>query len=131
MKQVDRRAFLKMADGMIAGATLTASVPPLIETATGLMGPRPTPGASPLPYLFTLGVASGDPLPDSVVLWTRLAPHPQEPGGGMPHQVIPVYWEVATDDQFRRIVRMGQARARPQEAHSVHVEVHSLSPARP
>ncbi|MEU2516877.1 PhoD-like phosphatase N-terminal domain-containing protein, partial [Streptomyces syringium] len=33
---------------------------------------------------FMLGVASGDPWPDSVVLWTRLAPSPYEPDGGMP-----------------------------------------------
>ena len=32
---------------------------------------------------FTLGVASGDPAPDDVVLWTRLAPEPLT-GGGMP-----------------------------------------------
>ena len=34
-------------------------------------------------YPFTMGVASGDPLPDGVVLWTRLAPRPLD-GGGMP-----------------------------------------------
>ncbi len=34
-------------------------------------------------YPFSLGVASGDPLPDGVVLWTRLAPDPLN-GGGMP-----------------------------------------------
>ena len=36
------------------------------------------------PAPFTLGVASGDPVPDGVVLWTRLAPDPLVPGGGMP-----------------------------------------------
>ena len=34
-------------------------------------------------YPFSMGVASGDPLPDGIVLWTRLAPKPLE-GGGMP-----------------------------------------------
>jgi hypothetical protein len=32
---------------------------------------------------FTLGVASGDPSPDGMVLWTRIAPEPLEAGGGM------------------------------------------------
>jgi len=41
---------------------------------------------------FTLGVASGYPGPDSVVLWTRLAPQPLAPGGGMAAEVVPVEW---------------------------------------
>ena len=49
---------------------------------------------------FTLGVASGDPRPDGVVLWTRLAPEPLA-GGGMPMVDVEVAWEVATDDRFR------------------------------
>ncbi|MGN9804991.1 PhoD-like phosphatase N-terminal domain-containing protein [Micromonospora sp. L32] len=46
---------------------------------------------------FTLGVASGDPLPDGVVLWTRLAPDPlaADGTGGMPPHVVPVVWQVA------------------------------------
>jgi phosphodiesterase/alkaline phosphatase D-like protein len=41
-------------------------------------------------YPFSLGVASGDPLPDSVVLWTRVAPEPLAEGGGMPQQNLRV-----------------------------------------
>lgn len=47
---------------------------------------------------FTLGVASGYPTPDGMVLWTRLALTPLAPGGGMPPEVIPVDWAVATDE---------------------------------
>jgi alkaline phosphatase D len=79
--------------------------------------------------LFSLGVASGDPLPDSVVLWTRLAPDPLN-GGGMPDTPVPVGWEVAADDRFQRIVRSGTATASPIFAHSVHVEVQGLEPDR-
>ena len=39
---------------------------------------------------FTLGVASGYPTPNDVVLWTRLAPSPMAPGGGMPSEVVAV-----------------------------------------
>ena len=82
---------------------------------------------------FTLGVASGDPLPDGVVLWTRLAPEPlaADGRGGMPSRPVPVQWELALDDRFRRVVRRGVALARPQSAHSVHVEVSGLQAARP
>src|ERR671919_573913 len=46
---------------------------------------------------FRLGVASGDPAPDGVVLWTRLAPDPLN-GGGMPPHPIAVQWQIATDE---------------------------------
>ncbi|RKT57694.1 alkaline phosphatase D family protein [Saccharothrix australiensis] len=81
---------------------------------------------------FTLGVASGDPSHDGVVLWTRLAPRPlAEDGlGGMPNRVVPVHWELAEDERFRRVVRRGVELARPQSAHSVHVEPFGLRPGR-
>ena len=75
---------------------------------------------------FALGVASGDPLPDSVVLWTRLAPKPLEVGGGMPTVPIPVDWEIAEDEKFARVVDRGTAVADPAHAHSVHVDVKGL-----
>lgn len=80
-------------------------------------------------FLFTLGVASGDPRPNSVVLWTRLAPDPLN-GGGMPPQMVPVQWQIATDETMRRIVRAGVELAIPELAHSVHVEVEGLQPGR-
>jgi alkaline phosphatase D len=80
-------------------------------------------------YPFTLGVASGDPWPESVVLWTRLAPEPLE-GGGMPAANIEVAWEVGAEFNMRTIVRKGTSIARPELGHSVHVEVDGLAPGR-
>ena len=80
-------------------------------------------------YPFSLGVASGDPLPDGVVLWTRLAPRPLE-GGGMPTAMVDVDWEIARDVQFTSIAQKGTAVARPELGHSVHVEVSGLEPGR-
>ncbi len=80
-------------------------------------------------YPFLLGIASGDPLPDGVVLWTRLAPRPFEPFGGLDGHARPVQWQVATDPRFHRIVRDGTAYAHPEFAHSVHVDVRGLAPA--
>ena len=79
-------------------------------------------------YPFTLGVASGDPLPGSVVLWTRLAPEPLTPDGGMPEETVSVRWEVATDEAIEDVVASGTASARPELAHSVHVDVRGLDP---
>ncbi|WP_461007969.1 alkaline phosphatase D family protein [Streptomyces capparidis] len=78
---------------------------------------------------FTLGVASGDPLPDSVVLWTRLAPDPLDPGS-MPSRPVPVQWQMAHDEAFRRIAASGTTWARPELGHSVHVEPRGLAPDR-
>ncbi|MER6347994.1 alkaline phosphatase D family protein [Streptomyces sp. NPDC001595] len=80
---------------------------------------------------FTLGVASGDPLPDSVVLWTRLAPEPFEADGGMGQQRVSVQWEVAIDEFFAIVVREGVALAYPEYSHSVHVDVQGLDPQTP
>jgi alkaline phosphatase D len=78
---------------------------------------------------FTLGVASGDPGPDSVVLWTRLARDPLN-GGGMPNRPALVRWQVALDPRMRRVVRHGVYLTWPSMAHSVHVEVDGLEPGR-
>lgn len=75
---------------------------------------------------FTLGVGSGDPLPGSVLLWTRLAPRPYEPDSGMPAARVRVRWEIARDERFRRVVRRGWATAHPEFAHSVHVDAGGL-----
>ena len=79
---------------------------------------------------FTLGVASGDPMPDGVVLWTRLAPDPLN-GGGMTPERVTVNWRVAEDDGMRNVVRRGAIDASPDYAHAVHVEVSGLRPDRP
>ncbi|MGY8646128.1 MAG: alkaline phosphatase D family protein [Verrucomicrobiales bacterium] len=75
---------------------------------------------------FSLGVASGDPDHESVVLWTRLAPEPLIPNGGMPHHAIELDWEVAEDEGFTKGVRHGTTIATPQLGHSVHVTPEGL-----
>ncbi len=81
-------------------------------------------------FPFTVGVGSGYPGDRSVVLWTRLAPHADQPGGGMPPIDVPVRYEIASDGNFRRIVKRGTGTAEARFAHSVHQEVRGLDPAR-
>ena len=78
---------------------------------------------------FALGVASGEPWHDNVILWTRLAPEPLT-GGGMPMANVDVGWEIARDDTFRDIAQKGTSIARPELGHAVHVEVPGLDPGR-
>ncbi|WP_327032049.1 alkaline phosphatase D family protein [Micromonospora ureilytica] len=75
-----------------------------------------------VPYPFKLGVASGDPAPDSVVLWTRLAPSPLNADGqaGMANADVTVEWQVSTTDRFTSLVASGSVVARYADAHSVH-----------
>lgn len=115
---IERRKLLAGAGGLVLFAGLQAG---------GRAWSAPSLGG----YPFTLGVASGDPWPDGFVIWTRLAPRPLDEHGGMPMAVVPVRWEVAEDERFSRIVQSGEAAARPELGHSVHVEVAGLSPRRP
>ncbi len=115
---MDRRAFLR------ATARLAA-----LAAVSQVAGCIPTQPAKLLKDPFTLGVASGDPLPDGVVLWTRLAPDPLA-GGGMGSAPVDVEWLVARDDGMKDVVRSGTSSAIAELAHSVHVEVAGLDPDR-
>src|SRR5918992_356874 len=84
----------------------------------GLLVTAAVPGAWAAPSRrlddpFTLGVASGDPTPTGVVLWTRLAPRPLEPDGGMPGPAVAVQWEVATGPGMADVVGRGRVVASP------------------
>lgn len=79
---------------------------------------------------FTLGVASGDPDATSVVLWTRLAPKPLDPDGGMSPAAVTVTWEVAEDEGFTKGLKTGTVTAGRLLRHTVHAEVTGLEPAR-
>lgn len=116
-RPMTRRRFVVAA----GGAVVAASTPRLLNPALAKAAP---PWAE---QLFTLGVASGDPTATGVVLWTRLAPEPTS-GGGMPARPVPVRWEVALDERMQKVVRRGVEQARPELAHSVHVDVDGLDP---
>ena len=108
---------------MLKGAVVLAALPLAGFTSQRRLSPVP---ADP----FTLGVASGDPAPDGVVIWTRLAPRPlaDDGLGGMPARAVDVEWEVAADQRFTRIEQRGITTAAPEAAHSVHVELTGLRP---
>ncbi|MGE0308577.1 MAG: alkaline phosphatase, partial [Acidimicrobiia bacterium] len=101
-----------------------APTPPAESSSSTSATPEPT---IPLPSgVFSLGVASGDPLPDRVILWTRLDPPPPSPA--LPDAVT-VRWEVSTDIDFDTIVTSGTTQAIAAHAHSVHVDAIGLAPA--
>ena len=115
---MNRRDLILGGGGLVLAASL--GLPGRVSASSRLGG-----------YPFSLGVAAGDPLPDGFVIWTRLAPRPLDEHGGMPMRPFAVRWEVAEDEGFSRIARAGEAIARPELGHSVHVEVGGLRPRRP
>jgi len=112
--QAERRLFL------LQGARLSAALGSAALSHHASAGPV---------YPFSLGVASGSPLPDSVILWTRILSDPLDAAPPLP-LALTVRWEVAHDEAFRHIVRKGSASAVPELAHSVHVDVKGLQPDR-
>jgi alkaline phosphatase D len=108
---------------VLKGAVVLAALPLPGFTSERRRGPVP---AEP----FTLGVASGEPAPDRMVVWTRLAPRPlaDDGLGGMPARAVDVEWEVAADERFTRIEQRGITAAAPDVPHSVHVELTGLRP---
>jgi alkaline phosphatase D len=117
-REIDRRTFL----GGLAGVGVAIGSGGRLLGALG-HDARATQAVAADP--FRLGVASGDPLPDSVILWTRLAVDPMSPEP-MPPVRVPVRWEVATDERFGKVVRSGRQTTGPDLGHSVHVDARGL-----
>jgi alkaline phosphatase D len=113
---LDRRSFLTQSGRLATLAALAAACPTVVA-------------ARPSRYPFTLGVASGSPRPTSVVLWTRIITDPLGEDPLLP-TALPVRWEIAEDDAFKRVVAKGTATALPELAHSVHVDAAGLQPDR-
>jgi alkaline phosphatase D len=120
LREIERRTFVKLSG--LSAAALIFGLGTFTEEAVARLRFSD--------YPFSLSVASGDPQPHGVVLWTRLAPHPlaEDGNGGMPPLKVPVYWEIAEDEDFGEVERRGEVFARPELAHSVHVEVRGLDP---
>jgi alkaline phosphatase D len=105
----NRRHWLARA---LAGGAAGLALPAWLRVARGAETAR-----------FALGVASGHPRPDGMVLWTRLT------GPGLP-DAVEVSWELAHDERFTRIAARGVERAEAAWAHSVHAEPAGLEPGR-
>ncbi|MCQ9379303.1 alkaline phosphatase [Methyloversatilis sp. XJ19-49] len=98
-----RRDFMR---GVGAGALAGSAV---VRSASALAAPG---------SLFQHGVASGDPLTDRVIIWTRVTP--TRPG------TVAVLWEVALDAAFARIIRRGRVLASANTDYTVKADVLGL-----
>ncbi len=145
--ELDRRSFLIATGTLGAGAVVLAACGADDEkkasnqkdasdssdsdTSTDSKGDSKSNGDSTSPFTaspFLLGVASGDPLSDAVVIWTRLVVDPLD-AAATPSEDVNVKWEVASDARFGEVLDSGTVTATSEDAHSVHVDVEGLDPA--
>lgn len=121
LRTLDRRKLILGAGGSAAALAFMVNHPTRASARVSAVPADEDP--------FTLGVASGDPLPNGVVLWTRLAPRPFEAYGGLsPDRAVEVKWQVSTDENFSTVVRQGTELAHPEYSFSVHVDATGLEP---
>ncbi len=112
---LDRRSFLRLS-AVAGGAVLVPAA--AVSGASAAQAPQ-----------FAHGVASGDPLPDGILLWTRVTPTPESLPGSGAGPTVEVRWDVARDSAFRQIVRSGAATTGPDRDHTVKVDVAGLAPS--
>jgi alkaline phosphatase D len=106
---LNRRAVLRAAGVGVAGSLALPGI------ASGAGAP-----------VFAHGVASGDPLPDSVLLWTRVTPTAASTPGSGTGPSVEVRWEVSTDAAFSCVVARGVTRTGPERDHTVKVTADGL-----
>jgi alkaline phosphatase D len=104
--------------GFLAGAAAAAAAWPALVSAQRLESSGRT--------LFRHGVASGDPLADRVMLWTRVMPPESRSATG----AIEVRWELALDEGMTQIAASGVVQAAPERDFTVKVDAAGLQPGR-
>ncbi|MBC3987139.1 alkaline phosphatase D family protein [Streptomyces sp. AC536] len=104
----------------VTAAATTAALLPLGLPAAHAADPGPA---------FAHGVASGDPLPDGVLLWTRVTPSPDAVPGSGRGAAVEVTWEVSESQDFAAPTARGSVRATADSDHTVKADVRGLRPA--
>ncbi|MBA2444603.1 MAG: alkaline phosphatase D family protein, partial [Nocardioidaceae bacterium] len=119
MPELNRRTFLTATAATAATAAATAvagrSTAQALEQATTSL-------------YFRHGVASGDPLPTRVVLWTRITPSASLPPGVGGGPTVSGSWEVGRDQAFERVVDSGTFTTSPVSDYTVKVDAGGLQP---
>ena len=110
---ISRRNFLKGT----AGAGTIAAFPLMTGCDSNLTDDA----------VFGHGIASGDPLDDRVIIWTRISPNPENNPDAIIHERYSVFWKVATDESMVNVVNSGEAFADMAKDYTVKVDVEGLS----
>ena len=120
---MNRRDFLRASSIALGSAVVSTGLQGCIA-AEASTSPRGTTHNALQPKItFQHGVASGDPLQDRVIIWTRLTPLDES------NEDASVGWEVATDPEFRKLLHKGSTVTGPARDYTVKVDVLNLQPA--
>jgi alkaline phosphatase D len=109
-----RRHFLKLSSAITGGVLVSSA----------LSGCQHTAGHSRSSLRFAHGVASGDPLADGFILWTRATP---ESAGS---SEVTLGWELAIDPGFGDVLRSGTATTSAARDYTVKIDVRELDSGR-
>lgn len=116
MSPLDRRQFLRAVGATAVGVS-----------AVGL-GRGVAAAQAPAAGIFRHGIASGDPLPDAVIIWTRVTPSDAAVPGSALGDDVAVTWEVARDAAFTTVVATGTAQVTTATDHTLQIDVMGLTP---
>ncbi|MEU9114420.1 alkaline phosphatase D family protein [Streptomyces sp. NPDC048483] len=108
----------------VTAVAATAALLPLAGAATAHAE-----GAPDRRRFFRHGIASGDPLPDGILLWTRVTPTDEATPGSGRGPATKVTWQVARDRDFATVVAHGSVTATAAADHTVKADVRGLHPA--
>ncbi|PIW62097.1 alkaline phosphatase D family protein [Shewanella sp. CG12_big_fil_rev_8_21_14_0_65_47_15] len=107
-RTVTRRDFLAMSAKGVGVAVISY----------GLMGCSDSDDVQSVPAQFLHGIASGDPAPDAVILWTRVTPESEGD--------VKVSWQVATDEAFSQLVTTGEMVTNANRDYTVKIDARGL-----
>lgn len=110
MSSFSRRDFLRLSAYGFGAAVIS----------TGLMGCNSD--SNNIAVSFAHGVASGDPLADKVIIWTRITPRDADV------ERVTVHWEVSTDSDFADLIHQGSTTTSIDRDFTVKVDIQNLSP---
>lgn len=120
MTKVSRRGFVKFSMMGMGGAVVSTGLGGVLVGCSG------DDDADEIAASFDHGVASGDPLSDRVILWTRVTPVAEADREGSTN--VRVSWEVATDENFSSIVVSGSATTNAGRDFTMKVDASNLTP---
>ncbi len=118
MNSLNRRQFVRLSMMGIGSAVVSIG---LAGCSGGGSGEAVSATQEPAFGSFQHGIASGDPLNDSVILWTRLTP-----AAGDENKSLTLSWEVATDQAFSNLVNNGSSTTEASRDFTVKVDVQGL-----
>ncbi|WP_022962689.1 alkaline phosphatase D family protein [Halopseudomonas pelagia] len=119
MKGMTRRDFLRVSALTMGTVVISTGLQGCLSSSSSSRDDDP---AAPVVVAFNHGVASGDPLQDRILIWTRVSPAEGQ------QDAVEVSWEVAEDAKFTRLLHDGNTQTDASRDYTIKVDVLNLTP---